>query len=208
MSRWTPEISEALSLLAIVVVAVLAFRFGSDWIGAHNAEEQCKAQLQTIQIALERYRADRRTYPARLQDLVDNGFLTSMPRNPYWKAGAAPRIAEHMHETQPGEHRPGAVGYITASDSARASYLLIVYGDERACRGGRTMSGASVALSPALAGQAKQVAWDYALLMLDASGLSQQGEPRGWRKGYDAERDPDAENREQTVPATFATGNQ
>jgi len=206
MSRWAPQISDGLSFLGFVVLALVLWHIGSDWLGTHNAEAQCKQRLQTIQAALERYSAAHQGYPDHLQALVDAGLLTSLPRNPYWKPATALTIPEQMEERAPAELYPGALGYLRGNDMSRGSYLLLVYGDDKARRAGRTLTGKEVALSPSLAGQARQIAWDHVLYLLDPEGALQGGAPGSSQQQVSVARE-DNEQGITPVAVSFAMPN-
>jgi len=189
MGRLSPQISDALSLLGCLVVGLVIWHYAAGWLGTHSAEAQCKAQLRIVQNALERYSAAHQGYPAHLQALVDCGLLTTLPRNPYWKPETAMHVPELMEEREPADMYPGALGYLRGNDLSHGSYLLLVYGDEQARRAGRTLSGKAVALSPSLAGQAKQIAWDRVLFLLDPEGAVHEGDPGEGHQQLNAARD-------------------
>jgi hypothetical protein len=140
------------------------------WWHAHAAEQQCKQALDTVRVALQRFAQQHQCYPDHLQTLVDAGFLTTLPRNPYWCGGARPALPELMQEAAPGQHAPGSIGYVASGGPQHGGYLLVVYGDDAARRAGHTLSGHPVALGTALAGEAQMIDWDHALYMLDAGG--------------------------------------
>jgi hypothetical protein len=166
----TPGIQEKVWLAAVAVMGAFLLHLGYDWYSATRAEAQCKRNLQTIQAALERYSSEKRYYPEHLQQLVDAGYLTSLPRNPYARGAKLQSKAGLMREIEGEAPEPGGVAYLPSNGYQSNCYLLAVYGDERARKAGRTMAGQSLNLDPGLAAKAAQVAWDRTLLMLQGKG--------------------------------------
>jgi hypothetical protein len=155
----------------VTVVSAFLLHLGWGWYGAVRAEAQCKQNLLTIQAALERYSYENRYYPTHLQQLIDAGFLTSMPANPYANGAAARNRTALMRELHEDATEPGGVAYVPSDGYQSSAYVLAVYGDERSRKAGRTMAGRSLQLEPQLAARATRIAWDRALLMVQGKGV-------------------------------------
>jgi hypothetical protein len=190
----------------LIITCLIAWHVGIGWWHSRAAEQQCRTDLSTIRFALQHFAAQRQFYPEHLQALVDSGFLTTLPRNPYWHAGDHGPASEFMQEAPPGEHSPGSIGYIASGGPQSGGYLLVVYGDDRAQRAGRTLSGCPVALTASLASQARQIDWDHALYMLDAGGGPHGGGPTVSRRDFAAQSGEDGISVGQPAVARFSLG--
>jgi general secretion pathway protein G len=102
-----------LFLLALLSVAIL----GAMLIVYHEADQTrreaiLQTGLHTMRDVLGQYYQDRGRYPERLEDLVEAGYLRSLPRDPFtesrdtWKAVYAQQGG--VVDVHPGP-RPGTV---------------------------------------------------------------------------------------------------
>ena len=104
--------------------------------------------LHAIQLAIERYYFDSKTYPADLSVLQSEAYLPRLPGNPY---NGAP-----MEQIPAGQHQPGCFSYLTDGKS----YALVLYGP----KGSR-----SFASKHALPGGAEAtIDWDYVVIVLES----------------------------------------
>lgn len=98
-----------LSLLALLSVAILA---GCHEVDRIRRETVLQANLHTVRDVLGQYRQDRGRYPERLEDLVEAGYLRSLPPDPFtesrdtWKPVYAQQGG--IVDVHPGP-RPGTV---------------------------------------------------------------------------------------------------
>lgn len=140
---------------------------------------EAKQNLHAIHLALERYAVDdpHGSYPLRLSQLRDEGYLPEFPRNPY-KLGRGGGPIGPMHEVPLGEYAPGGVTYVPltvdiydeqlgAARMGVQGYSLLVYGDEKSRRSDPTPI-------PLPHGAESQAAWEYVLIVLD-SGWNRPG---------------------------------
>ena len=108
-------------------------------------DAETKVNLQTIQIALERYAIDNSsTYPYSAAELIDAGIIAEFPLNAY--------TGEKMHSIQYDDTgNEGDFTYIPVEDDAIHGYYLIAYGRN---------PNESMDLN-------KNGVWDNAILVLD-----------------------------------------
>lgn len=71
-------------LIVIVILGVLAgiVVFGVAQFRTDSETAACKADLKTVQVAADAFDARNGNYPATINDLVTNDFLTESPPNP------------------------------------------------------------------------------------------------------------------------------
>lgn len=74
------EILIAVSIIALLIF-IPFFAFGRTLANARDNER--KESGARIQAALEQYKSEKGLYPNALQDLVDEGYLTALPKDPF-----------------------------------------------------------------------------------------------------------------------------
>lgn len=122
--------------LAIQVV-VLALAVGAAWYSGYSEREEAKRRAHEIQIAVERWGVDAQGgVPATLDELVQQGYLESVPINPYTK-----RALRCIPWGDPPS--AGDVTYLpvftAGNDQHYGGYVLIVYGPR--CYAGEDIDG-------------------------------------------------------------------
>ena len=73
--------------MAALLVAVWAI--GCDGTDCRAKEAVLRTNLRTMRKAIAQYRADKGQYPHRLEELVSEGYLRTMPMNPVAKNNSA-----------------------------------------------------------------------------------------------------------------------
>jgi hypothetical protein len=158
-----------LGATCLLLLAAILWNPGCRIAGRARAAE-CKQNLHTIQLALERYQIDHdELFPAALGELLSLGYLPCLPANPYDRQPRGP-----MPEVPIGAYTPGGVTYIPLRASAAegmlpgqvsgavTDYKLLTYGPKRDVKGGEYWS------SDRLPGDAsRRIPWDYVLFTLD-----------------------------------------
>ena len=71
-------------LLAVALTAASVLGCGTD---CRNPEAVLRANLRTMREAVAQYKVDKGVYPARLEELVGEGYLRTMPLNPLARSG-------------------------------------------------------------------------------------------------------------------------
>src|SRR3970040_80804 len=127
-SRVRHTIAEIRRLIHVVVPFLLIFTSpGCAIVHIPANEAMAKANLYTLQIALERHAIDNSgLYPENIEVLFDKGYLESLPANPF-------RSNYEMEEVLYGSKNfEGNFTYIPVKEYAGViSYFLIGYGSRR-----------------------------------------------------------------------------
>lgn len=125
--------------LVVALVAVGAFYGGSSILeGQAQAEAaRLKNEEQQIMGAVDMYRADHRTWPANVQELLDRGYLRSIPAGVSIARASAPSFIASAHAqastlgwTPVVEGQPIYVTAVNVSQRTCQKYNLVSRGDD------------------------------------------------------------------------------
>lgn len=75
-------------MIVMAIIGILATLAVPSFIGALRSTREAvlKSDLQTMRTAIDSYTEDKQKGPQSLQDLVDNGYLRTIPVDPMTKA--------------------------------------------------------------------------------------------------------------------------
>jgi len=75
-------------MIVMAIIGILATLAVPSFIGALRSAKEAvlKSDLQTMRTAIDSYTEDKQKGPQSLQDLVDNGYLRTIPVDPMTKA--------------------------------------------------------------------------------------------------------------------------